>query len=160
MVLTRRGVHNSSRWSEVVVGCGCLFLGVLLSYNYFSVKTPGMKTIHSEKAWSLNVKLTFEEESDLNQILEEWTKVAKYCAEHEDFLLHYEVGLSDSNPLVVYILERYKTKDEYLSIHKKGSAFLNFRPKLAALQENGKVTIEGFSYDELGYGFTGKYIQN
>lgn len=131
-----------------------------MSQNFISRYNASTRTLHSDKAWSLNVKLTFKQESDLQLIIKEWTKVARYCAENEDFLLHYEVGVSDSNPLEVIILERYKTKEQYLSIHKQGEEFLKFRPKLAEMQEDGRVTIEGFSYKELGYGFTGKHVQN
>ena len=160
MVL-RRSINSSIKLSGFMIGCSCLVLGALLSQNFIPKFGNGStRTVHADKAWSLNVKLTFKEESDLQLILKEWTKVASYCAENEDFLLHYEVGVSDVNPLEVIILERYKTKEQYLSIHKQGEEFLKFRPKLAEMQKDGKVSIEGFSYKELGYGFTGKYVAN
>lgn len=97
--------------------------------------------------------MTFASEQDQKSILNDWKIVSKYCAEYEPFLLHYEAGISDSDPLKVHMVERYESKEDYLNFHKNGKEFLNFRPKLKALQDAGKVTIEGFSYQELGYGF-------
>ena len=97
--------------------------------------------------------LTFANEEDQKQILEEWRPVTKYCAEKEPFLFQYEVGRSDSDPLKLIMVERYKSKEDYMTKHKNGEEFLKFRPKLKALQDAGKVKIDGFSYQELGYGF-------
>jgi len=110
----------------------------------------------SSMAWTLAVTLNFSQRSDLEHILKEWTTLALYCAEKEDFLYHYEVGVDDSNPLIVHIIERYRTKDEYLNIHKKSDVFLTFRSQLKTLQDSGKVVISGFSFQESGHGFTGK----
>ena len=111
-----------------------------------STRKPG-------KAWTLVVTLQFESETDANQAIADWKVVADYCAKNEPFLYHYEIGKSDSDPLKLHIVERYESKEKYLNVHKSGSAFLEFRPKLKALQDAGKVTIEGFSYQELGQGF-------
>uniref|UniRef100_A0A7S1BQ96 ABM domain-containing protein n=2 Tax=Corethron hystrix TaxID=216773 RepID=A0A7S1BQ96_9STRA len=108
----------------------------------------------AQKAWTLCVTIAFQNESDMESILDEWKKLAGYCARKEPFLLHYEVGVSDSDALTIHVLERYRSKTEYLQIHKKSDEFLKFRPKLAKLQEENKVTIDGFSYRETGLGFT------
>jgi len=112
----------------------------------FPKRVPG-------QAWTLIVTVAFQSTQDLEAITKDWTQVAKYCAEYEPFLYHYEIGKSDSDPLKVHIVERYESKEKYLNIHKNGEEFLKFRPKLKALQDGGKVSIEGFSYQELGYGF-------
>lgn len=104
-------------------------------------------------AWTLVVTLTFTSEDDQKSILNEWKPVTKYCAENEPFLYHYEAGRSESDPLKLHMVERYDSKEHYLNEHKSGEEFLKFRPKLKALQDAGKVTVEGFSYQELGYGF-------
>ena len=110
----------------------------------------------SSMAWTLSVTIAFSEKSDLDRILKDWTALAMYCAENEDFLYHYEVGIDDSNPLIVHIMERYRSQDEYLNVHKKSITFLNFRSQLQALQDSKKVVISGFSFQESGNGFTGK----
>ena len=44
-------------------------------------------------------------------------------------------------------MERYAHKDEaYLKIHKSSKPFLEFRPKLKAMQDDGNVEITGESY--------------
>ena len=68
--------------------------------------------------------------------------------------LSYKVAISDKDPLMVLILERYSDKENgYLKVHRSGSEFLKFREKLKAMQEEGVVVIEGESYleTELGY---------
>ena len=109
----------------------------------------------SEKAWVLTVTLTFQNMEDRDMILDDWSStVVPHCSENEPFLLHYEAGISDKDPLKVIMLERYTEKSLYLTVHKSSEAFLKFRPKLKALQDGGKVAVEGFSYQEGGYGFT------
>ena len=68
--------------------------------------------------------------------------------------LSYKVAISDKNPLMVLILERYSDKSNgYLKVHRSGRDFLKFREQLKAMQEEGGVVIEGESYveTELGY---------
>ena len=70
---------------------------------------------------------------------------------NEPTTLAYELLISDKNPLLVTIFERYKDKDDaYLKIHKSSAEFLAFRPQLAELNP----TIEGDSYyEDYGPGF-------
>ena len=68
--------------------------------------------------------------------------------------LRYEVAQSDKDPLRYVILERYRSKDDYLGAHRRSPAFREFRPQMRALQESGRVTVTGSSYQELGIGFT------
>lgn len=68
--------------------------------------------------------------------------------------LSYKVAISDKDPLMVLILERYSDKSNgYLKVHRSGREFLKFREKLKVMQEEGGVVIEGESYleTELGY---------
>jgi quinol monooxygenase YgiN len=129
------------------MGLGAIIYGLVSTRN---------KRGQSTMAWTLSVTLTFSDPTDLNYILTEWTTLANYCDENEEFLYHYEVGIDDSNPLIAHIIERYKSKDEYLHIHKKSEKFLKFRSQLKELQDTGKVTVSGFSFQESGRGFTSK----
>ncbi|CAJ1954475.1 unnamed protein product [Cylindrotheca closterium] len=146
-----RGPMNSPS-QQIIPFLACMVLGAALHHAFFLNKSEPRPRIPGT-AWTLTVTFTFTDEEDQKQILEEWRSVTKYCAEKEPFLFHYEVGRSDADPLKVHMVERYKSKDDYLTKHKTGEEFLKFRPKLKALQDAGKVTIEGFSYQELGYGF-------
>lgn len=115
----------------------------------------GKQARKAEKAWVLTVTLTFQSLEDRDAILSDWSQnVVPHCSKYEPFLIHYEAGISDKDKLKVIMLERYTSKDSYLNVHKSSEAFLKFRPKLQALQEAGKVKVEGFSYQEGGYGFT------
>jgi quinol monooxygenase YgiN len=68
--------------------------------------------------------------------------------------LSYKVALSDKDPLMAIVMERYSDKERgYLDIHRSGKEFQKFREQLKKMQEDGHVTIEGESYleTELGY---------
>jgi len=68
--------------------------------------------------------------------------------------LSYQVAISDKDPLLIVVMERYSDKEHgYLEVHRSGSEFLKFRERLKGMQEDGDVVIEGESYfeTELGY---------
>lgn len=68
--------------------------------------------------------------------------------------LSYQVAISDKNPLMVVVIERYSDKDNgYLTVHRSGGEFLKFRELLKSMQEKGEVEIEGESYLETSLGF-------
>lgn len=68
--------------------------------------------------------------------------------------LSYRVAISDKDPLLVVVMERYSDKEHgYLEVHRSGSEFLKFREKLKGMSERGDVTIEGESYLETGLGY-------
>ncbi len=146
-----------SRHDSNIKALSYVLLGALIGI-YAQRLTKGYQlssSRKSEKAWVLTVTLTFHSMEDRDMILHDWSStVVPHCSEKEPFLLHYEAGISDKDPLKVIMLERYTEKSLYLNVHKSSEAFLKFRPKLQALQEGGKVTVEGFSYQEGGYGFT------
>ncbi|KAL7529089.1 hypothetical protein ACHAXR_002791 [Thalassiosira sp. AJA248-18] len=68
--------------------------------------------------------------------------------------LSYQVLISDKDPLMVMLLERYSDKERgYLEVHKSGSEFLKFRDHLKSMQDTKDVVIEGQSYLETDLGF-------
>jgi quinol monooxygenase YgiN len=99
------------------------------------------------------VKLTFTAEVYREEFLNDFTIIAEYVSQYEPSTLAYHVVLSDNDPLQVLIVERYTTKDDYLKIHKISPAFLEFRPKLKAMEEAKNVIIEGQSFFDSGIGF-------
>ena len=148
---------SSAVRSDILI-IASMALGAAIHHTVVSLRQKKNNSVssigrHPGKAWTLVVTLKFKSALDQENILREWKPVTKYCAENEPFLYHYEAGRSDSDPLTVHMVERYKTKEDYLNKHKASEEFLNFRHKLKALQDAGKVSIEGFSYQELGYGF-------
>ena len=119
---------------------------------------PQTSTGHSkavgEKAFMLNVGLRFSDEASAKSLLAAWSVAASYCLKNEPFLYAYEAAQSDKDNLSYIILERYRSKEDYLGAHRKSIAFKEFRPKMRALQDAGKVIVSGSSYYELGIGFT------
>jgi len=104
--------------------------------------------------FSLLVTLKFTAEEHKETFLNDIAPLAIYVKEKEPETIAYEVLLSDKDPLRVLIMERYMDKDNaYLTVHRSSQQFLDFRPKLQALQEAGHVTIDGESYLDSGVGF-------
>lgn len=80
--------------------------------------------------------------------------LCKDMVENEPTTLSYQVAISDKDPLVVNLLERYADKDNaYLTVHKSGAEFLKFREQLKEMQEKGYVVIVGDSYVETDLGY-------
>ena len=68
--------------------------------------------------------------------------------------LSYQVAVSDKNPLMVVVMERYSDKENgYLTVHRSGQEFLKFRELLKEMQERGEVKIAGESYLETSLGY-------
>jgi quinol monooxygenase YgiN len=108
----------------------------------------------SSPSFTLLVALIFTDESYKQQFLRDFAPLAAYVHKHEPSTIAYEALQSDKNPLHVLILERYIDKEvAYLKVHRSSQPFLDFRPKLQKMQEEGHVTIEGQSYFDLKLGF-------
>ena len=68
--------------------------------------------------------------------------------------LSYQVAISDKNPLMIVVMERYSDKDNgYLTVHRSGNEFQKFREILKGMQDKGDVEISGESYLETSLGF-------
>lgn len=68
--------------------------------------------------------------------------------------LSYRVSISDKDPLMVIVLERYSDRENgYLLVHRSGKVFLSFRDELKTMQERNEVTIVGESYLETDLGY-------
>ena len=74
-------------------------------------------------------------------------------AANEPFLYSYEVSQSDKDPLQYIIVERYRSKADYVGAHRRSTAFHTFRPQMKALQDAGEVIVTGASFNEVGLGF-------
>lgn len=105
--------------------------------------------------FSLFVTLDFTGIEHKDVFLREYfPPIANHVRDHEPDTLAYEVLLSDKDPLQVMILERYRDKENaYLQVHKSSQPFLEFRPKLKSMQDQGHVTVSGHSYLDTGIGF-------
>lgn len=132
------------RWSAILFGVAVL-VHVWGSQRLLRSQQP---------AFSLLVTLKFTDEVYKEEFLRDIAPVAQYVREHEPQTVAYEVLLSDQDPLQVLVLERYSDKEKaYLEVHKSSRAFLEFRPKLKKMQDDGFVDISGHSYLDSGVGF-------
>ena len=113
----------------------------------------GHAKVRGDKAFVLSVTLDFEDETTAMELVKAWKDAADWCYMNEPFLYAYEVAQSDKNPLHYAIFERYRSKADYVGAHRSSPAFRDFRPKMKAMQESGKVKVGGQSYLELGVGF-------
>eukprot|EP00563_Minutocellus_polymorphus_P000100 CAMPEP_0181039452 /NCGR_PEP_ID=MMETSP1070-20121207/10481_1 /TAXON_ID=265543 /ORGANISM="Minutocellus polymorphus, Strain NH13" /LENGTH=103 /DNA_ID=CAMNT_0023117313 /DNA_START=226 /DNA_END=537 /DNA_ORIENTATION=- len=103
--------------------------------------------------------MRFKSEKYVQQFLSDVEPVCNYVKSKEPTTLAYEVLKSDKDPLMLTFIERYTDKDEaYLKIHKSGEPFLEFRPKLKAMQDDGNVEITGESYMDTMVGFGDRVV--
>ena len=116
--------------------------------------TVGRSKARGDRAFVLSVGLNFQSAGAATELIEEWRKIADYCYRYEPFLYQYEISQSDKHHLRYVVVERYRSKRDYLELHKASSAFREFRPKMKAMQDRGDVEVTGDSYIELGVGFT------
>ena len=104
--------------------------------------------------FSLFVTLQFTSEDHREEFFKIVKPLAEYIKESEPDTIAFEVICNDKDPLQLMLLERYKNKDTaFLKIHKTSAAFLEYRPKLQAMQDAGFVQISGNSYLDSGIGF-------
>ena len=61
--------------------------------------TLGRRKATQERAFVLNVGLSFRSQGVADGFIKEWGKAADYCMANEPFLFHYEVARSDKDPV-------------------------------------------------------------
>jgi quinol monooxygenase YgiN len=126
---------------------------VFLRYRLSSTPTRSLEATQGpstlvDSFW-LIVEVTFKSEADVKTFEAAWRPVAEYCRAHEPNTLSYQMARSDKEPFKIVMLERYKTKKDYLEVHRSSEAFLKFKPQLLALEP----VITGHSYLESSIGY-------
>jgi len=171
----RKNIYQPNRWSKLL--CAAALTMTIITLNkYFNVyrgtasirqfgtnrmegiqtgafTSTGRQKERNEKAFVLSVELLFEDKDTATQVIDEWRKVAEWCHNNEAILYHYEIAKSDQDPLKYHMYERYRSKSDYLNIHKASDAFQEFRKILQEAQDRGAVKVSGSSYLELGIGY-------
>jgi len=153
-----------------------LLSATLIAFGYFvgsskfraaTPSTAALSSASEQQAFVLLVNLKFttlEHRDTFLQLIDPVCKdvqanegplnVAAGSSSTTETTLSYKVALSDKDPLMAIVMERYSDKERgYLDIHRSGKEFQKFREQLKKMQEDGHVTIEGESYleTELGY---------
>ena len=147
---SRRGLV----WAVLATVVSTLVVGRLHQRLFVVTTTNGREKALGEKAFVLSVSLQFTDATTSKELIAAWKEAAEWCYKYEDFLFAYEIAQSDKDPLKYVIIERYRSKDDYVNTHRSSPAFKRFRPKMRALQDGGRVVVTGDSYHELGVGFT------
>jgi quinol monooxygenase YgiN len=137
--------------SNVMLFASGLLLGAISCFVLSQLWQPSHRHV-APSAFYLGVKVVFPNEADLTTFEAEFEKLAGYVRASEPVTLSYELLRSDKQPLQVYILERYRSKQDYLEVHKKSQPFLEFREKFQRMIERGAI-VDGDSYTEAGIGF-------
>ncbi len=121
---------------------------------YFIISALSRTTSPVEiDAWSLAVTLRFKTDADKTEFKKNLQPYALYVQKNEPLTLSYILSESDKDSKQMHIMERYVNKDAYLNVHKKSPEFVTFRKQLFDMQGQGRLTIEGHSYQEVGIGF-------
>lgn len=102
-------------------------------------------------AWCLVVQMTFSSEAKRTEFLALFEPYAQFIKENEPTTLAYEVLVSDKDPKVVTMFERFKDREyAYNVAHKTTPEFRKFRAALTELAPE----LDGHSYYEhAGSGF-------
>lgn len=137
--------------ANIILFVSGLVVGAI-SCLYFSRLVQPSQRYQPPNAFYLGVKVIFPNGADMSEFESEFERLAEYVRRSEPSTVSYELLRSDKNDLQIYILERYRTKDDYLEIHKKSKPFLAFREKFQRMIERGAV-VDGDSYLESGIGF-------
>ena len=148
--------HNASTSTKIAVALALyIVLSLFFSSSQSSSSSAGIIMASTAgPAFTLLVTLKFKSENYVDQFLSDIKPLCDYIKANEPTTLAYEVMKSDKDPLMVTLMERYADKDEaYLKIHKSAKPFLEFRPKLKAVQDDGNVEISGESYLDSMVGF-------
>ena len=105
-----------------------------------SVATPGA-------VFSLLVTLQFKDADAEKDFKETFLPYAKFVEENEKNTLMYKLMASDKTPFLYNIIERYANKErDFLGSHRNSPQFKEFRATLKALQDEGRVEVNGESY--------------
>lgn len=136
--------------NRLILAGSCVAAGLAIFFIVNSFSSPSISTAN---AWSLAVTLRFKSDSDKIEFKNNLAPYALYVEQNEPQTLSYILSESDKDPKQVHIMERYIDKNAYLNVHKKSPEFLAFRKGLLEMQNNGRVTIEGHSYQEVGIGY-------
>mmetsp|Transcript_26392 Transcript_26392/g.26642 ORF Transcript_26392/g.26642 Transcript_26392/m.26642 type:complete len:163 (+) Transcript_26392:263-751(+) len=154
---------NFSPFLLLMVGglAGAWFGTVITERNRLMMKSTdtempaGPRVSSTENAFILCINIKFRDIEQKEEFKRIFTPTANYVAKEEYETLSYEIAESDQDPLHAFILERYKSKESFTEIHRKGEIFLEMKKKMAELNftEDNGFHLSGHSFIETNIGF-------
>ena len=102
--------------------------------------------------FTLFVSMVFNDEASEKVFLDAMTPYSAWVNANEPNTLVYAVMKSDKDggDLRYGVCERYAEKErDFLNTHRNSQQFVEFRSVLKSLQENGKVIVDGESYNDV-----------
>lgn len=135
---------NLSQIALITIGIG---IGILISNIY----KGNNRVSNNESTFFLGITIIFKTMEDKNEFKLLFSPLAEYVKKNERNTLSYEMCESDKDPNRIFLIERYRTKHDYLEIHRKSEQFLEFRGLFELMKD--KYTMEGHSYIESKIGY-------
>ena len=132
---------NSIIGFAVGLALGCFVFSRL--QNNGRLSTPGV--------FFLGIQIKFKSIACKEDFKALFSPFAAWVKNSEPNTLSYELSESDKDDCIIFLTERYKTKDDYLKVHRVSPQFLEFKEKMMRISENFEMT--GHSYVEAGYGY-------
>ena len=136
-----------------------VWIGTLFSdknlHHIVMGKSKNRRSTTNPKAFLLCITVKYKDQEQKQIFKSLFSATANYCAANEYDTLSYEIADSDKNPLQSFIIERYKTKNAFTDVHRKGAIFLDMKEKMEKLNltaANGFI-LDGHSYYETNVGF-------
>ena len=138
---------------ENAIFCACgLITGYIISSS-LSNKSPtnDMKSREHGNSFLLCVELKFKDNEALDRFKVIFKPFAEWVRLNEFGTISYELFQNEKAEKTAYILERYKTKADYLDIHRKSIEFLNFKSELLKLSDRYEMNGNGYIQSDFGF---------
>lgn len=117
-------------------------------YSQFNSRKDSGTNPH---AFILAIQIKFKTIEKKNEFKELFKPLAEFVTKTEPGTLAYELFDSDKEESTIFLFERYRTKNDYLEIHRKTPEFLTFKENMMKMAES--FEMNGHSYIQSDYGF-------
>jgi quinol monooxygenase YgiN len=135
---------KSSLSQQVLLVTLGITIGLLMKSLYKSYNV-------NKSTFFLGITIIFNTIDDKEEFKTLFKPLAKFVRSNEPYTLSYELCESDKDEKRVFLIERYRTKNDYLEVHRKSEPFLKFRGLFELMKE--KYTMDGHSYIESNIGY-------
>ena len=130
-----------------------LAIGVVIGYlaTKYSQHSSRKDSTTNPNAFILAIQIKFKTIDKKNEFKALFKPLAEFVTKNEPGTLAYELFDSDKEETAIFLLERYRTKNDYLEVHRKTPEFLSFKENMMKMAES--FEMNGHSYIQSDYGF-------